>query len=199
MHVILRHLFAFFLHLGALGLVLLGVLDSSFLFLPIGNDLLLVVLVARHHGYLLLFVLAAALGSTAGVLLLDMVCRKGGEEGLKRIMNQKRLNYFKKKISQRAAVAVAVACLAPPPFPFTAVIASASAFQYPRMRLLGVVFGARALRFCLIGLAAIWMGRRILRLADSPQVAWFMAGFMVLCLVGSTLSIIRWTRRSRSK
>src|SRR5450759_4338551 len=63
MHVLLRPLFAFFLHIGGFGLVILGVLDSSFFFLPFGNDLLLVVLVARHHGYLPLYVLAASLGS----------------------------------------------------------------------------------------------------------------------------------------
>src|ERR1039458_4881347 len=81
MHALLRPLFAFFLHIGGFGLVILGVLDSSFFFLPFGNDLLLVVLVARHHGYLPLYVLAASLGSATGVLLLDLVCRKGGEEG----------------------------------------------------------------------------------------------------------------------
>jgi membrane protein YqaA with SNARE-associated domain len=136
-HVLIRHFFAIFLHLGALGLVILGVLDSSFLFLPVGNDLLLIALIAGHHGEFLFYVLAASLGSVAGVLLLDLVCRKGGEEGLKLI----------------------IACLAPPPFPFTAIVAAASALQYPRLRLLGVVFGARAVRFSLVGLGAIWLNR----------------------------------------
>ncbi len=92
MHALFRPLFAFFFHVGACGLVILGILDSSFVFLPFGNDLLLVVLVARHHGYLPLYVLAASLGSATGVLLLDLVCRKGGEEGLKKMMSRKRLN-----------------------------------------------------------------------------------------------------------
>jgi hypothetical protein len=47
------------------------------------------------------------------------------------MMSRKRLNYLKKKMSQSAAVPLIVACLAPPPFPFTAVVAAASAFQYP--------------------------------------------------------------------
>jgi membrane protein DedA with SNARE-associated domain len=97
MHVLFRHLIAVLFHLGAFGLVILGILDSSFLFLPVGNDLLLVVLVARHHGYLPLYVLAASLGSATGVLLLDLACRKGGEEGLQKMMSRKRLNYLKKK------------------------------------------------------------------------------------------------------
>ncbi len=199
MHALLRHFFGFFLHIGAFGLVLLGILDSSFLFLPFGNDLLLVLLVARHHASLPLYVLAASLGSATGVLLLDLACRKGGEEGLKKMMSGKRINYLKKKMSQHAAVPLIVTCLAPPPFPFTAVIAAASAFQYPRLRLLGYAFGARAVRFTLIGLAAIWFGRRILQIANSPGFTWFMVGFSALCIVGSTLSILRWIRLSRSR
>jgi membrane protein YqaA with SNARE-associated domain len=199
MHVFFRHLFTFFLHIGAFGLVFLGILDSSFLFLPFGNDILLVVLVARNHGYLLLYVLAASLGSAAGVLLLDLVCRKGGEEGLKKMMSPKRLDYLKKKMSHSAAIPLVVTCLAPPPFPFTAVIAAASAFQYPKSRLLGYVFAARAVRFTLIGLAAIRFGRGILRMANSPEFIWFVVGFSALCVIGSTLSIMRWIRLSRSR
>ena len=104
MRVFFRPLFLFFLHIGAFGLVILGILDSSFLFLPFGNDLLLVVLTARHHENLPLYVLAASVGSATGVLLLDLVCRKGGEEGLKKMVSPKRLDYLKKKMSQNAAV-----------------------------------------------------------------------------------------------
>jgi membrane protein YqaA with SNARE-associated domain len=194
----MRHFFAVLLRLGALGLVILGVLDSSFLFLPIGNDLLLVALVARHHRQFLVYVLAASVGSVAGVLLLDLVCRKGGEEGLKKMMTPKRLIYLKKQVQRRSGIALIIACLAPPPFPFT-IVAAASALQYPRLRLLGVVFGARAVRFSLVGLAAIWLNREILRIANSPEFAWIMEGFTALCVIGSIASIIRWLRLSRSQ
>jgi membrane protein YqaA with SNARE-associated domain len=197
MHAHLRALLAFLFHLGPLGLLILGVLDSSFFFLPFGNDLLLVVLVARHHAYLPFYVLTASLGSAGGVLLLDLVCRKGGDESLKKMMSRRRHNYLKKRMSQNAAAPVMVACLAPPPFPFTAVIAAASAFQYPKLRLLLYVFVARAVRFTLIGLLAIEFGRRILRIAASPEFTWFVVGFSALCIIGSAISIMRWVRLSR--
>ena len=109
--------------------------------------------------------------------------RKGGEEGLKKILSRKRLTYFKKKMSQHAAIAL--------------VVAAASAFQYPKFRLLAIVFGARALRFSLVGVAAFYVGRAILRFTETPEFTWYMAGFMVLCAIGSAISIVRWTRRSR--
>jgi uncharacterized membrane protein YdjX (TVP38/TMEM64 family) len=139
-------------------------------------------------------VLLAATGSAIGVLLLDGVCRKGGEEGLKKMVNGKRLNYLKKKMKEHGSIAIVIASLSPPPFPFTAVIAAASAFQFPRIRLLSLVFVARAVRFSLVGLLAIWLGRRIIRIADSPGFTWVMVGFIALCLVGSTISIVRWVR-----
>jgi len=199
MHALIRSLFRSLFHLGAIGLLVLGVLDSSFFFLPFGNDILLVVLVARSHEKFLLYLVTAAAGSTIGVLLLDLVIRKGGAEGLKRLMSEKRVNYLEKKMKQRAALALVIACLAPPPFPFTAVIAGASAFQFPRVRLLALVFGARTIRFSIIGLAAIRFGPRVLRIANSPQFVWFVAGFSTVCLIGSTVSIIHWIRLSRGQ
>lgn len=187
----------FFLHLGVAGPLILGALDSSFLFLPFGNDLLIVILIAQDHGKFPLYVPMAALGSAIGVFFLDLVCRKGGEEGLEKMMSRKRFEYFEKKMRERAGLAVAVACIAPPPFPFTPVIAAASAFQYPRERLLAIAFCARLVRFSLVGLAAILLGRQIMRLAKAPAFYWTMVGFIVLCAVGSTISVVGWVKRSR--
>ena len=197
MNSLLRHLLAWLLQLGIFGPLLLGIADSSFLFLPFGNDLLIVILTARHHAQLPFYVLTAAVGSTLGVLLLDAVCRKGGEEGLKKMMKPRRLDYFKRRMSNQAALAVVLACLAPPPFPFTLVIASASAFAYPRPRLLGLVFVARAVRFMIVGLLAVRFGRDILRIARAPETTWIMLGFILLCLIGSTCQVMQWIRRSR--
>jgi membrane protein YqaA with SNARE-associated domain len=194
---LLRHIFAWLLQLGLFGPLILGIADSSFLFLPFGNDLLVVILTVRNHGHLPLYVVTAAIGSTLGVLLLDAVCRKGGEEGLKKMMKPGRLDYFKRRMTNQAAVAILLACLAPPPFPFTLVIASASAFAYPRQRLLGLVFVARVVRFAIVGWLAIRFGRDIIRIARAPETTWFMVGFIVLCVVGSAFQVLQWVRRSR--
>jgi len=192
-------LLAFFLHLGVFGPLILGVADSSFLFLPFGNDLLLVILLAQDHHLYLLYVVAAALGSTGGIFLLDLVCRTGGEEGLMKMLKPKRFEYLKKKIDKRAGFAVALACIAPPPFPFTPVIAAASAFQYPRERLLGIAFVVRLVRFSLVGLAAVEFGPQIVAIAKSKQFTWAMIMFIALCTVGSTISVTGWVKRSRSR
>jgi len=195
----IRHILALLVPFGSLGLFLLAVADDSFLFLPIGSDLLTVVLVARNHAQFLVCVMAAASGSTVGVFLLDLVCRKGGEAGLKHLMKPPLLARLKERMQRHAALALIVSCLAPPPFPFGAYIAAASASQYPRARLLGIVFAARCVRFALVGLSAIYFGRRIIRMADSTGFLWFMGVFIGVCLVGSVVSIVQWVRISRAR
>ena len=198
MHGAIRHLLSVFIHLGALGPLILGILDSSFLFLPFGNDLLVVLLTARDPEHFELYALTAAVGSTLGVVLLDAVCRKGGEQGLKRLTSQARIAYITRTIRKDLRFAIVLACLAPPPFPFTIVIGASSALQYPRARLLGTVFVSRTVRFFLISLLAVWQGRHILRIARSTEFAWFMTGLIALCLAGSAFQVVRWTRRNEA-
>ncbi len=156
---------------------MMGVADSSFLVLPFGNDLLLVILVAREHGKAVEFVPTAALGSTFGVLLVDLICRKSGEAGLSRMMNPKRFTYLKNKLGSHAAMAIAVACMAPPPFPFTAVIAAASTFQYARPKILATVFISRLVRYTLVAWAAVHWGTQIVRISQSKDFVWGMIAF----------------------
>jgi len=193
----IREILGFFLQFGVLGLLLVTIADDSFLFLPVGGDLLLVLLVARNHGQFPIYVLAAAAGSSIGVFILDLVCRKSGEAGLNRFVKPKLHNYLKAKMERHAAAALVISCLAPPPFPFGATIAVASALQYPKPRLLTVVFLARAARFSLVAWSAIHFGRHILRLAKSPEFLWFMGGFIALCLIGSVIEIVHWIRSGK--
>src|SRR5215813_2250545 len=170
MGAIANHLFAIFIRLGGLGLVLLGVLDSSFLFMPLGNDLLVVALTVRSHRMLPLFAILATGGSVLGTLLVDWVSRKRGEKGLERIARGRRLAYVKKKVRARAGLAVAAAAIMPPPFPFTLSIAAAAALQYPRKKLVAVVAAFRFFRFLIIGSLAIAFGDRIIAIGKLPAV-----------------------------
>ncbi|HEY6991525.1 MAG TPA: VTT domain-containing protein [Bryobacteraceae bacterium] len=190
---------ALLFRLGYFGPFLMGVLDSSFLFLPFGNDLLVVALVARHHEGYLLYVLSAVCGSTCGTFLLNLVARKAGEAGMQKVAGQSRFEYLKRKIGEKGGRAIVIGCLAPPPFPFTMVVATTSALGYPRKKLLALVAASRAMRFLILGYLAIRFGRQILNIAKSQPFRWTMIAFVVLCVVGSALSIAKWVRRSRNK
>jgi len=176
----------------------MGIMDSSFLFLPFGNDLLVIGLVARHHDAFPIYVLSAVCGSTVGVFLLDIVARKGGEEGVRKVAGPRRFAYLKRKIGEKGGRALVLGCLAPPPFPFTMAVATTSALGYPRRRLLWTVALSRAVRFVILSLLAIKFGRAILRITNTPAFKWTMVAFIALCIVGSAVSIFKWVRRPRS-
>jgi membrane protein YqaA with SNARE-associated domain len=194
----MRQLIDYIFNLGALGLVLMGVLDSSFLFIPTGNDLLLIALTARHHENVISYVLASSLGSMLGVLLVDVVCRKGGEGGLKKVMSRKTLKFVQKRVENRAATMLVLGAMAPPPFPFTTVVATASAFQYPRLQLLAIVAGARLVRFGIEGWVAVHYGRAIIEMMGSTEFRWGIGIFAVICVIGSVFSVGKWTGRRRA-
>jgi membrane protein YqaA with SNARE-associated domain len=176
----------------------MGALDSSFLILPFGNDLVVVGLVARHPRGLIGYVLMAAVGSTLGALLLALVARKLGEQGFARLAGKRTVDRVKKRVGSHAGVAVAVGGLAPPPFPFTTVIAGAAALGYPVWRIAVINFFARLARFTLLALLALRYGRQVLRVAQSAPFEWTMAAFIALCVVASGISIVHWLRKAQA-
>lgn len=196
-HNLFRTFLVFLLHLGYFGPFAMGVLDSSFLFLPFGNDLVVVVLVLRHHQGLPLYVIAAAAGSTLGASMLVWVAGRLGQEGIRKLAGEKRFKKLEMKIKAHGALAVILATLAPPPFPYTMVVATAAALQYSRIRLLACNFLGRAIRFTILGLLAIKFGRMVLRIANSSAFRWSMAALVALCIAGSVLSIWHWVSHSR--
>ena len=189
---------AFLLRLGYFGPVLMGILDSSFLFLPFGNDLLVVTLVARHQQGWPWYVLMAAIGSTIGVFVLALVAHKLGEQGIQKMAGEKRFAKLHKMIDAHGSKAVFLACIAPPPFPFTMVIAAAAALDFSRLRICAVNFFTRGIRFAVLSLLAIKYGRHILEVANSNAFRLTMVGFILLCLAGSGLSIYTWIKNVRT-
>lgn len=189
-----RSVFRFLRRMGALGLFLLGIADSSFLFIPLSNDLLLVALVSAKQDswHWVIYTLAASCGSVVGVLLVDLVMRKAGEEGLERFVGQKKLDKLTKKMKTHGTRAVFLGSLMPPPFPFTAVVVAASALQSSRPWMLVAVFCGRLIRFTAESILALYLGRRLLSYLNSDVVEYFMYGLIVIAAIGSFLTIRKW-------
>lgn len=175
----------------------MSVLDSSFLILPFGNDLLLIAFVSadRTGPMWIAYVLVSAIGSVLGVFIIDLLMRKAGEKGLERFVSQRRVEQMKKKIENKAGITVFLATLIPPPFPFTPAVMTASALQVPRRKLLGAVFLGRLLRFGIEAVLALYFGRQLIAYFNSDVLSYFVYALIVIAIVGSTWSVIRWLKR----
>jgi membrane protein YqaA with SNARE-associated domain len=188
----------FFVHLGLLGLALLGIIDGP-LFAPFGIDVLLIVLVARQRENIIWYVLAATAGSTIGYWIAYVIWRKGGEEGLRRTMKPDKFERVRRKMERNAGKVIAIGALIPPPFPFTPIIAGAAVFEYPQKKLLPVLAGARGARFLIVALLARHYGRHLIRFIESPGFRWFVIVLMLISLAGSGGVVYRWLRPVRSR
>ncbi len=185
------------LRLGMPGLFLMSALDSSFLVLPFGNDLLLIALVSSNRESLiwLAYVVVSAAGSVLGVFVIDLLMRKAGEKGLERFVSERKVERWKKKLENKLGITVFVATLLPPPFPFTPVIMTASALQCSRKKLFGAVFVGRLIRFAAEAVLALYFGRQLIAYINSDVVAYFVYGLIAVAAILSTLSLLRWVRR----
>ena len=186
------------MRLGLIGLFLMSALDSSFLVLPFGNDLLLIALVSsnRDSWIWIVYVLSSAIGSVVGVFVVDVIMRKAGEKGLERFISAQRIEKLKAKLENKGGITVFIATLIPPPFPFTPVVMTASALQSPRGKLLGAVFLGRLLRFGIEGVLALYFGRQMIAFLNSDVVTYFVYALIGIAIVLSTLSVLRWLKRN---
>ena len=186
------------MRLGLIGLFLMSALDSSFLVLPFGNDLLLIALVSsnREGWSWIAYVIASAIGSVVGVLIVDVIMRKAGEKGLERFVSKRRVEKVKAKLENKAGITIFIATLIPPPFPFTPAVMTASALQSPRGKLLLAVFLGRLLRFGIEAILAMYFGRRMIAFLNSDVVSYFVYALIGIAVVLSTLSLIKWLKRN---
>jgi undecaprenyl-diphosphatase len=181
---------------GGLGVLALGMADSSPLVVPVGNDLLVLALSARYHDRMLYYALMATLGSLIGCMLTVWLGAKGGSQ-LKKMASRDRLLNIQKHMQKHAAWSLVVASLMPPPFPFTAIVAAAAAFKYPQKKLFSFVGVGRLVRFVIEGALAIHYGRWIIRQARSPMLEDAMIALIVISVVASVISIYQWTAKNK--
>jgi membrane protein YqaA with SNARE-associated domain len=175
----------------------MGVLDSSILFFPFGNDFLVVLLTARNPHHFWLYALAATAGSLIGCTITDWFSRKLGAAGLEKMVKADRLKHVQERLKKQTLWALGLAALMPPPFPFTVFVIAAAALQINRWRvLLGIGIG-RFLRFFILSLLAIRFGTQIIRLSNSDAIKYFVIGFAVVSIIGSVFSVAKWIRSSR--
>ncbi len=157
MHDVLKHVFQFFGRMGGFGLLGLGIMDSSFLFLPFGNDILLVILTARKPELFWYYALMATAGSLLGCVLTDWVSRKMGEAGLERMVDPKRVEHVRKRMDKHAPWFLAGSAMMPPPFPFTLFLIAASGMQMSRTKVLSSVGLGRLARFFILAVLASYI------------------------------------------
>jgi membrane protein YqaA with SNARE-associated domain len=149
-------------HLGGLGLIPLGLLDSSVIPLPGSMDVLTIVLAARKQELWLYYALMATIGSVIGGFLTYRIARKGGKETLERKLRAKTQKKVYKAFERWGFEAIAVGALLPPPMPYVPILLVAGAMQYSVKKFLFALALGRIARYSILAFLAARYGRRVL-------------------------------------
>jgi len=156
-----RSLRRWIFHLGGLGFIPLGLLDSSVIPLPGSMDILTIVLSARKKELWLYYALMATIGSVIGGYTTYRLARKGGKETLERKFSARTLDKVYRIFGRWGFGAIAIAVL-PPPAPMVPFVLAAGAMQYSVGKFLLALTAGRIVRYSLLAFLAAHYGRRML-------------------------------------
>lgn len=194
-----HHAMRWLVHLGAVGLFGVSLLDACPIPLPIPGttDLLLLILIARRGNPWLLVALAVG-GAVAGAFTTWSVGKKGGEPTLHRYVPKRYYERITGWVKKHGAVVVALSAINPPPVPLMPFLVAAGALGVPRGRFLATFAGARTARYALVAWLGMRYGRQMIHwwnlyLADySGVIAW---GILALFMLGFAWALWKWRRK----
>lgn len=159
-------------HLGAAGLFVLAIVDSSPIPTFAGPDILTAILAASHRPLWYEFAASATAGSVVGAYLTFRVARRAGSAYLDQKFKKGRIAKFLKLFKHWGTGTLAASAAIPLPSPTSMFFAAAGASNYPKGKFLTVVAVARAVRYFGIAFIAGHYGRHFLRVLRHPIQHW---------------------------
>lgn len=185
---------SFALTLGAPGLFLVTLLDSSVLSLPQVPDLLLVWMVSRQPSRWLIFALMATAGSIAGCTTMYLLARKGGERVLRKMVSADRMERARRTFQKWGLLAVLVPSILPPPAPFKVFVLLAGVVQVPLWQFITAVAIGRGFRYTALALLARWYGKQAMTFLDENMRPVSLGVAAVVVLSALAYALIRQRR-----
>jgi membrane protein YqaA with SNARE-associated domain len=189
-----RTLTSTLLHLGAVGLFFLAILDSS----PIptfgGLDILTAVLAASHRSTWYEYAAAATAGSIVGAYLTFRFARKAGSAYLDKKFRKGKVSKFLKLFKKWGTGTLVASTAIPFPTPTSMFFAAAGASDYPLAKFLIVVTLCRSARYTAIAFVAGHYGRGFTRVLRHPMEHWGWLVFsvaMIVALIAGGILIVR--------
>jgi membrane protein YqaA with SNARE-associated domain len=177
-------------HLGGLGFIPLGLLDSSIIPLPGSMDVLTIVLSARHGELWFYYALMATIGSVIGGYLTYRLARKGGKETLARKFPSRKLQRFYKLFGRWGFGAIAIPALLPPPAPMVPFLLAAGAMQYSVKKFLTALTLGRIVRYFTLAYLAMRYGRHMLTFISKVEHPILIAVVALIAIAVVVLVVI---------
>lgn len=192
----------FITSLGGPGVMVLAIGDSSFLSVPEGNDLLIVILSAgKSWGNMAYFVSMTILGSVLGCLLLYTLGRKGGSPMLRRRFSQENIDRAERLFKKYGLLTVVIPSILPPPMPFKIFVLSAGVFRVKAVEFLTAVVIGRTIRYSMWGILAVLYGNsvKLYMQQNLDLIGMILFGGFALLILVTAVVCLRRVRLGRSR
>jgi len=147
--------------IGALGVMSIAILDSSFLSLPWVNDILVATHIVESPDKVWYWPFLAVMGSVVGCSVLYGVSRLLGRVFLHRWFPVRHLKAVERVFERYGMLALIIPALCPPPMPLKTFVATAGVLQFPFWKFVLMLSGARLVRYYAVGVLALYYGERV--------------------------------------
>jgi membrane protein YqaA with SNARE-associated domain len=189
------------IHLGALGFIPLGLLDSSIVPLPGSMDVLTIILAARDPELWFYYAVVATIGSVLGGFVTYRLARKGGEKSLEKRLSVKAMKRVVNLFERWGFAAIAIPALLPPPMPLVPFLLAAGAMQYSVKKFLLAMALGRIARYTILAYLAARYGRKMLPFLlqhGHPVLAVFVGVIVTAALVYLVFREIKSKKRAKN-
>jgi membrane protein YqaA with SNARE-associated domain len=191
-----------FYHLGLFGLVLISIVDSSFVPLPIpGVTDILVILYAANHTNVFLLVFLATLGSALGGFFSYVLAAAGGMAFLEKHVSKRYLQPIQHWVEHHAILSVALPAILPPPMPLSPFVLVAGAVRMDRRKFMTAFTISRFARHVIAAWIGVRYGKAFLHLWNQFSDRWAMTILVVfwsITVLFTTIGIWKLVQTSRS-
>ncbi len=136
--------------LGGLGLILVGVVDNSFIPIPGGMDVLTLVLSAHRKEWWWYYAIMATVGGVVGGYLTFRLGQKGGEETLEKKVPKAEAERVYRIFRKFGFWTIFVGAMLPPPVPIVPFLLAPGILEYSRRKFLLALGSGRAIRYGLV-------------------------------------------------
>jgi len=188
-------------HLGALGFIPLGLIDSSIIPLPGSMDVLTIILAARSPELWFYYAVMATIGSVLGGFVTYRLARKGGEKSLEKRLSVKSMKRVVKLFERWGFAAIAIPALLPPPMPLVPFLLAAGAMQYSAKKFVLAMALGRIARYSILAYLAARYGRKMLPFLmqhGHPMVAAIVGVVVTVALVYFVARGMKMKKRAKS-